>query len=153
MRTIVVGVDGSRESIAALRYALHEAHLHGDRVKAVAAWHVPTAAYGSGFVPSAPDPADFERVAGDSLETAIAATAAEREGVPLETVLREGEAAHVLLEESEGAAQLVVGSRNLGFVSRLVHHSVSGQCSHDAHCPVTVVHGGEETETPKTHIA
>ena len=146
MRTIVVGVDGSRESIAALRYAIREARLHGDRVKAVTAWHVPTSAYGSGFVPAAPDPADFEQSAEDSLEAAIAATAAERGDVPVEAVLREGEAAHVLLEESEGAAQLVVGSRNLGFVSRLIHHSVSGHCAHDAHCPVTVVHGGGEPE-------
>lgn len=146
MRTIVVGVDGSRESVAALRYAIREAGLHGDRVKAVSAWHVPTAAYGSGFVPSAPDPADFERVAGDSLAQAIAAAAADGEDVAVEAVLREGDAAHVLLEESEGAAQLVVGSRNLGFVSRLIHHSVSGHCAHDAHCPVTVVHGGRETE-------
>ncbi len=146
MRTIVVGVDGSRESIAALRYAIREARLHGDRVKAVTAWYVPAGAYGSGFVPTAPDPADFEQEAGDALAAAIAASAAEGEGVPVEAVVREGEAVHVLLEESEGAAQLVVGSRNLGFVSQLVHHSVSGQCAHDAHCPVTVVHGGAETE-------
>jgi len=142
MRTIVVGVDGSRESIAALRFAIREAGLHGDRVKAVAAWHVPTAAYGSGFVPAAPDPADFERVAGDLLADALAAAAVEGQDVPVEAVVREGEAAHVLLEESEGAAQLVVGCRNLGSLSRLFHHSVSGHCTHDAHCPVTVVHEG-----------
>jgi len=142
MRTIVVGVDGSRESIAALRFAIREAGLHGDRVKAVAAWHVPSAAYGSGFVPTAPDPADFEQVAGDMLADALAAVAAEGHDVPVEAVVREGEAAHVLLEESEGAAQLVVGCRNLGSLSRLFHHSVSGHCTHDAHCPVTVVHEG-----------
>jgi len=113
-----------------------------DRVKAVAAWHGPTTAYGSGFVPTAPDPADFEQVAGDMLAEALAAVAAEGHDVPVEAVVREGEAAHVLLEESEGAAQLVVGCRNLGSLSRLFHHSVSGHCTHDAHCPVTVVHEG-----------
>ena len=142
MKTIVVGVDGSRESIAALRYAIREARLHGDRIKAVAAWHVPTAAYGSGLVPAAPDPADFERAAEGMLADAIAATAAEGADVPVEALVREGEAAHVLVEESEGAAQLVVGCRNLGSLGRLLHHSVSGHCSHDAHCPVTVIHEG-----------
>ena len=106
------------------------------------AWHVPTAAYGSGLVPSAPDPADFERAAKGLLADALAATAAEGEGVAVQSVVREGEAAHVLLEESEGAAQLVVGCRNLGSLGRLLHHSVSGHCTHDAHCPVTVVHDG-----------
>ena len=140
MKTIVVGVDGSRESVAALRYAIREARLHGDRIKAVAAWHVPTAAYGSGLVPTAPDPAEFERVAEGLLADALAATAAEGRGVPVQTVVREGEAAHILVEESEGAELLVVGCRNLGSLGRLLHHSVSGHCTHDAHCPVTVVH-------------
>ena len=36
---------------------------------------------------------------------------------------------------------VVVGCRDLGFVGRLLHHSVSTHCAHDARCPVTVVHG------------
>ena len=140
MRTIVVGVDGSRESIAALRYAINEAQLHEQAVKAVAAWHVPAAAYGAGLAPGVPHPRDFERAAEDALADALAATAADVGNVTVEGVVREGDAAHVLLEESDGADLLVVGCRELGFLRRLVHHSVSGQCTHAAHCPVTVVH-------------
>ena len=44
-RDIVVGVDGSDESFAALRWALQEASLTGQRVNAVyASWHRETSA-------------------------------------------------------------------------------------------------------------
>jgi nucleotide-binding universal stress UspA family protein len=46
MGVIVVGVDGSEASQEALRYALRQAKLEGDRVRAVTAWHVPAVAYG-----------------------------------------------------------------------------------------------------------
>ncbi len=141
--TIVVGVDGSGESIAALRFAIGEARLRGETVKAVIAWHLPTAAYGTGFTPSRLDLAEQEEAARGTLAEAIeAAAAGEEDGVPVEAVVREGEATHILIEESEGAAQLVVGCRNLNFVGRLLHHSISGHCSREAHCPVTVVHDG-----------
>lgn len=140
MSTIVVGVDGSQESIAALRHALREAALHGHAVRVVTAWHIPVV--DGGFVPARPDPGDLERAAREAQKSALEAVAAERGDVPVEAVLREGDAAHILIEESEGAAQLVVGCRNLNFLGRLLSHSVSGHCSREAHCPVTVVHDG-----------
>lgn len=143
MSTFVVGVDGSAESVAALRYAIREARLHGAGVKAVAAWNVPAAAYGGAFAPATPDPHDFERVAVDALALALAAVEDELDEVPLESVVREGEPGQTLLEEAEGAEQLVVGCSHHGLVGRLLHHSVSGECSREARCPVTVVHGKE----------
>ncbi|HET7568349.1 MAG TPA: universal stress protein [Gaiellaceae bacterium] len=145
MSTFVVGVDGSAESVAALRHAIREARLHGAGVKAVAVWHVPTAAYGGAFAPATPDPHEFERLAAGTLESALAAVADELEGVPLASVVREGDPAQTLLEEAEGAEQLVVGCAHHGLLGRLVHHSVSGECSREARCPVTVVHGREGT--------
>ena len=142
MNTIVVGVDGSRTSLAALRYAVREARLRRDRVKVVTVWHVPVVAYGGAFAPSAPDAREFERGAEDALAEALAAAAEEAPDIPVETVLREGDPAHVLLEESEGADVLVVGCHDYTFIRRLFHHSVSGECAHEARCPVTVVHNG-----------
>jgi nucleotide-binding universal stress UspA family protein len=60
MSGIVVGVDGSEGARAALRFALEEARMRGEKVRAVAAWHVPVAAYGGAFVP--PDPGLVERM-------------------------------------------------------------------------------------------
>jgi nucleotide-binding universal stress UspA family protein len=142
MNTIVVGVDGSESSLAALRFAVEEARLRGDRVKAVAAWHVPSIAYGGAFAPATPEPRTFETVAADRLREAIAAVAGEEPDVPVQPVVREGDPAHILLEEAVGAEQLVLGCHEYAFVRRLFHHSVSEECAHDAHCPVTVVHHG-----------
>ena len=50
-----------------------------------------------------------------------------------------GQPAAVLLDEAGGAGQLVVGSRGLGGLSRLLIGSVSSQVVHHARCPVTVV--------------
>lgn len=45
---IVVGVDGSESSNAALRWAIHQAKLTGAVVEAVTAWQIPV---GTGLVP------------------------------------------------------------------------------------------------------
>ncbi|MGZ4148121.1 MAG: universal stress protein, partial [Actinomycetota bacterium] len=41
MGTIVAGVDGSGPSVAALRFAVDEARVHGARLRVVHAWHLP----------------------------------------------------------------------------------------------------------------
>jgi len=41
---VVVGVDGSEESVAALRWAVRYAAATGTPVKALLAWHYPTVA-------------------------------------------------------------------------------------------------------------
>ena len=48
METIVVGVDGSDGSTAALEFAAEEAALREAPLRIVAAWDVPAAVYGSG---------------------------------------------------------------------------------------------------------
>jgi hypothetical protein len=58
---IVVGVDGSESSNAALRWAIHQAKLTGAVVEAVTAWQIPV---GTGLVPPAdmPDYQDDARM-------------------------------------------------------------------------------------------
>jgi nucleotide-binding universal stress UspA family protein len=137
--TIVVGVDGSDSSQAALRFALSEARLRGAGVRAVAVWHLPVAAYGGAFVP--PDPglaSELEPAARTTLERALA-DAGDHADVEVEPVVREGAPARVLLEEASEADLLVVGSRGLGGFRGLLLGSVSQQCSHHAPCPVVIV--------------
>jgi len=140
MNTIVVGIDGSRSSLAALRYAIREARLHGGRLKVVTAWHVPSVAYGNAFGPAGVDSQEFERAAEDILDRALRSVGAGETDLEIDRVLREGDAGHILLEEAVGAEGLVVGCHDYRFVRRLFHHSVSGECAHEARCPVTVVH-------------
>ena len=140
MSAIVVGVDGSESARAALRFALEEARLRGATVRAVAAWHVPVAAYGDAFIPPNPDLlSDLEPRARGELERALADAGEQAAGVEVEQVVREGPPARVLLDEADKADLLVVGSRGLGGFRGLLLGSVSQQCSHHAPCPVVIV--------------
>lgn len=140
--TIVVGVDGSEGSVHALEFALEEARIRDAEVKAVAAWHVPAAAYNSGWVPVTVDPSDYERTARAALEQSLGKAYAAESGVSVTPLLREGQAADVLVAESREADLLVVGSRGRGGFKGLLLGSVSQQCAHHATCPVAIVPNG-----------
>ena len=139
MSIIVVGVDGSAGSAKALRFALEEARLRGAEVKAVGAWHVPAAAYETGWVPISVDPTDYEKIARAALEKTLADAGAADADVSVTSVVREGNAADVLIAEARVADLLVVGSRGLGGFKGLLLGSVSQQCAHHAACPVVIV--------------
>ena len=144
--TIVVGVDGSPASQAALRWAAEEAQLRGARLVAVPAWaYVPAAAIGEpGMIPMpAGDLAgqlEAEQAAADAeLQAALSEAFPEKPPVEIESRLVEGDAAEALVAETEGAELVVVGSRGRsGFKSALLG-SVSGHVIHHARCPAVVV--------------
>jgi nucleotide-binding universal stress UspA family protein len=135
--TIVVGVDGSRASIAALRKAISLATLFGASVEALYVWEFPRR-YG----PMSPTLTWSPK---DEAESVLIAVVSEVFGddVPEWFTGRavEGLAAHRLIEESRNADLLVVGSRGHGGFVGLLLGSVSATCAEHAHCPVLVVHG------------
>ncbi len=135
-RRIVVGVDGSDSSKAALAWAIKQARLTGAAVEAVITWQFP-ATYGYP-VPGTPD-VDLEKVATQVLTTAIAEVAGPDEPVTIKSTVVEGNPARALLDASAGAELLVVGSRgHSGFVGALLG-SVGQHCVHHATCPVVVI--------------
>ena len=137
MSTIVVGVDGSAGSIDALRFAIEEAQVINATVKAVAAWHVPPAAYGIGW--SVPIEDESWRLAAEAkLTKALEEVDAANCGVTVTPELVRGQPADALCEAAEGAALLVVGSRGLGGFRGLLLGSVSQQCAHHAPCPIVI---------------
>ena len=141
---VVVGVDGSKESMQALRWAARLATSSGVRIDTVAAWELP-ATLGWAAAPQEWDPAR------DAL-TVLANTIDEVFGTQrpkdLQLTVRQGGAARVLLEESEGALMLIVGSRGHGGFMGLLLGSVSANVAEHATCPVLVIHG--ETMLPLT---
>jgi nucleotide-binding universal stress UspA family protein len=137
-RRIVVGVDGSGSSKAALRWAIRQAKLTGSSVEAVIAWHYPP---GYGLAPGAVD-IDFETNAKNALAVALAEVSALEPDVPVRPLVTEGIPAEVLLHEAEGADLLVVGSRGHGGLASAVLGSVSMYCVLHAHCPVLVLRDG-----------
>jgi nucleotide-binding universal stress UspA family protein len=148
MGFIVVGVEGSPGSLAALRFALAEARLRGDRLVALHAWMLPVEEAVHPFlllVPGAEGPPlpELQEALGSAaterLDAALAQVADESVGVEVERRLVEGSPAATLVEASEGADLLVVGSRGHGGFRSLLLGSVSQQCAHYARCPVVIV--------------
>jgi nucleotide-binding universal stress UspA family protein len=135
---IVVGVDGSPSSKAALRWALEQARRVGGRVQAVAAWEY--AAY-SGWVSAYPLE-DFAGAAGKVLaESVTEALGTEPADVEVLESVMAGHPAQVLIDASARAGLLVVGCRGHGAFAGTLLGSVSQHCAQHARCPVVVVRG------------
>ena len=148
---ILVGIDGSPASVAAVRWAGREAQLRGLRVHVV---HVrdrrlPTPYYAP--QPRASEPSATGPAAGDTMKAVVreALGAQPPAGVQLEVT--DGLPARVLIERSVGAEMLVLGSASRGTTgaaaplvpSRTPLGPVARDCLHAAPCPVVVVRSGE----------
>jgi nucleotide-binding universal stress UspA family protein len=133
---IVVGVDGSESSKAALRWAARIASAIGARIEAVIAWDYPSGFAGPVYVEMRPD-LDAETIVQDTLAEVFG----PQRPPGLTVVVRQGPARNVLLDASAGAEMLVVGSRGHGGFVGLLLGSVSAACAEHAHCPVVIVHG------------
>lgn len=133
---IVVGLDGSERSIAALRRAAVLADALGARIHLVAVWQYPT--IGTGAYPV--DAELFESWARDSIGEAKTKVWGATPPGSLTALVRNGSPARVLIEESRDADMLVVGSRGHGGFAGLMLGSVSMAVAEHAKCPVLVVH-------------
>lgn len=139
MERIVVGVDGSPNSRAALLFAVEEAQRRGARVDAVMAWHRPYTSGGDVWLPTMTyDVEAVEQGYRVHLEKVIASVNPP-ESVVVEPVLIEGTGAHSLMSAAEGAALLIVGKRGHGGFLGLLLGSVSHQVAAHAPCPVVIV--------------
>jgi nucleotide-binding universal stress UspA family protein len=129
---IVVGVDGSPGSRAALRWAIRQAELTDSSVEAVIAWQIPAALTGFGMAPMLPNESlDYwEELAAKQLHDAIVDTVEPTCEVPVTPTVRRGPAAEVIL---------VVGSRGHGGFAGMLLGSVSQHCARHARCPVAII--------------
>jgi nucleotide-binding universal stress UspA family protein len=73
------------------------------------------------------------------LREAIEEVRRDQPAAEVEPLVADGPAAQVLVDMSADADMLVVGSRGRGGFAGLLLGSVSQQCVHHAHCPVTVI--------------
>ena len=130
---VVVGVDGSEESIEALRWAAGYAKSAGAKVIAVKSWHYPWA------MQTAPQQVDasVEDQIKRELDEAITKAAVD---IEVEPSVREGHASLVLVNASKEVDLLVVGSRGHGAFHGMLLGSVSQHCATSSACPVVVVH-------------
>jgi nucleotide-binding universal stress UspA family protein len=137
---IVVGVDGSPGSIAALRWAHAEAALRGAALEAVAVWQYPMMTTMPAFG-AMPDVTNLSKQTEEHLLEILRDNHIESTTeVAVSVSIAEGTPASALTNAAGDADLLVVGSRGHGGFAGLLLGSVSHQCTMHAPCPVVVVH-------------
>jgi nucleotide-binding universal stress UspA family protein len=133
---VVVGIDGSKASVEALRRAANISSALGLPLKIVSAWQYPLM-FGT-YVPDVNwSPRDD---AGYMIQAAIDEAL---DGAPPQGCTRsvpKGNAAKILIDESAHAEMRVLGSRGHGGFAGLLLGSVSAACAERAHCPVLIIH-------------
>jgi|SRR5215472_5517797 len=141
MPGVVVGVDGSSNSLKAFDWALKEAAIRQASLTVLAV--VPVATSISGL--SAQHyPADEEArlKVKQAIQEAVDKVTAGRSGLPSAAVQAvSGLPADELVKASADADLLVLGDRGHGGFARLMMGSVSVQVSQHALCPVVIVPG------------
>jgi nucleotide-binding universal stress UspA family protein len=143
---IVVGVDGSPASRAAIDLAIREARLHGRPLRLVHAFVWPTLGVYVGPSPQGPPEGGLAAEADRLLREALAYATEGGADLEITGEVVTGAEAPVLLGEAGHAALIVLGSRGLGGFTGLLVGSVAQQVVSYAPGPVLVVRG-ESRET------
>jgi len=140
-RRIVVGVDGSELSEAAVAWAMEEASYRGATVEAITAWNraesLPPGLVAAGVVATMPSTEEIALALSETL-------AGWREKFPDVSVTQRvvvGHPGHVLTEASRYADLVIVGTRGHGTAASLIIGSTSRAVLHHAACPVAVIPG------------
>ncbi|GAY07660.1 universal stress protein [Pseudonocardia sp. N23] len=137
---VVVGIDESPSSNAALAFAFDEAHLRRSPLVAVHAW------IDQGIDRSSSAFVDRSAAKEDQcphLADRIRPWSEKYPDVAVTRVVARDGPAEVLVAQSRGAALVVVGSRGRGGVVGLLLGSVGQPMIHHADCTVAVVRTGE----------
>lgn len=139
--TIVVGVDGSDQSLEAARLATSMAQRFQARLLIATVVRPPEGWWGIGGAPPPPDAFAAAVVEGRRRILDQAEEALDLDGLDYDTVEEVGDPASQLSElcSRENADLLVVGRRGAGLVERLVVGSVADRVAHIAPCPVLTV--------------
>jgi nucleotide-binding universal stress UspA family protein len=137
MHTIVIGYDDTPAAKRALDRASELARAFGSRLVVTSVAPVTSSAAPRSM---GTDPSDTALEHRQELATARAHLS--EQGLSAEYVEAVGHPADsiVAAAEQHGADLIVVGTREPGFMERLLGTSVSDSVSHRAHCDVLIVH-------------
>jgi nucleotide-binding universal stress UspA family protein len=141
---IVVGVDGSPASLAALQWAADQAFLSGARLEVVNVYEpVPEISYAFGGYPAVNpvDPRAAERSALKALEGSVHRAARGGDDDIELVALSDGSPSKALTQLAADADMLVVGAHRRHGLGLLLG-STAASCVRHARCPVVVVPSG-----------
>ncbi len=149
MATVLVGIDGSEDSRAALRYGAALAHSLGASLRALWAWQYPSDTVATIGRIELPEPSAADALFGEQLDKVVHEELGE-EASEVTTEVARGPAVTALRHRAKASdvTVIVVGSRGLGGFRGLLLGSVSQQLCEHAPCPVTVVGRGSVTIEP-----
>ena len=136
-KRVVVGVDGSPDSVRALKWGADYAKAQGAELLAVSVFEVPVVFGGPYALSGIPEPDKLEEEARTALSEAV--REALGEGAEVTERVEQGHPARVLVNASRAAQLVVVGSRGRGGFVGLMLGSVSQYCVTHARCPVLVM--------------
>lgn len=141
--TVVVGVDGSPGSHAAIRLALREAHFRNAPLVAVMAFAGESMMSSTPTLPAARLNAGEQRTVTEGTLRQVVRDALGEDAAGVDTRVIQGVPGHALVQAArETEAQMVVlSARSDGAVSRLLG-TVSQFVLRNAPCPVLVVPAG-----------
>lgn len=133
---VVVGVDGSASSQAALQWALWHARLTRGVIIAVMSWEFPEL-----YDWPMPSASEVTRHTAEKLDEAINAVADHEQTIPVDQRVAQGHPTKALLRtvSEENANLLVVGNRGHGGFTEALLGSIGQYCISYATCPVVVV--------------
>lgn len=144
---ILVGVDGSSCSTAAVRWAAREAAMRNVPLTVVFVVFPPVDAWSGWGLSTAPLPEDFgprqERQSREVVDDAVAVayhTIGGSDLIQVKTEILWSSLVPTLVDLTKEARMIVVGCRGQGALSRALLGSVSTALVHHAHCPVAVIH-------------
>jgi len=147
---VVVGVDGSEESLRAVEWAASEARRYGTPLRIVSAPAMPSRMHTSqGNMQTVAD--IVRKVSTNALSEAAIRTGEIAPGVLVDTDLLSGPPALAVTHSGAGARMLVVGARGGGGFAAMLLGSVSRYAAVHASCPVVVVR--EEANAVHREIA
>jgi nucleotide-binding universal stress UspA family protein len=136
IKHITVGTDGSDNSVAALRWAVHEAEIHGASVDVVYSWNFPPVVdpLGVSMLPTIDDmTASATRLLQRVMEKV------ETKDIAVTSRVVQGAPATALLQAAKDTDLLVIGRRGHGGFMGLLLGSVAQHVAHHAPCPVVLV--------------
>lgn len=139
MGKIVVGIDNSDASIAALEWAINEAKLRNCHLDVVVSWDYPIMAAAEPVMVQTPDRdllVNSARVTAERVATNVGLASA---GIDYSVHTPEGRPGEELVAMAADADLLVVGTHGSGTFKQLILGSVSNYCSHHSTCPVVLV--------------
>jgi nucleotide-binding universal stress UspA family protein len=144
---MVVGLDGTPDASAALRWAIDHTDLFG-RIRPVLAWHYPAYVWLPQPVGTGAPPAETMQAAAESAaEACIEKVDPDQIDPP---IVSEGDAGPLLVEASQDSELLVVGARGLGYMKSWVLGSVGRYCADHTTVPLVIVPEPPDGEEPET---